>query len=203
MDLTTLANVARLLDQDLESLDETTEAQLAAKITEVSGRVAAFCNRQFERVERVYLHNGGGQYLVLPEIPVQSIKQVLYSYSWDWDAATVYGDSDYALINPAAGIVGFKWAGAWPQGDKALQVTYTGGYDPAPVDDEEPDEDYVAIPADLEGAVCRQVVYEWRRRNDPGISSVSLPDGTINKMQVDEWMKDVVATLKRYRVRPG
>jgi hypothetical protein len=82
-------------------------------------------------------------------------------------------------------------------------VTYTGGYDPAPAYGEAEPEGYVPIPADLEGAVCQQVAYEWRRRNDPGLQSVSLPDGTINKMQVDEWLKSVEQTLRRYRVRPG
>ena len=111
---------------------------------------------------------------------------------------------NYALINAKAGMIGYKGGGCWPAGAKAYQVTYTGGYDPAPAEGATPDVDYVAIPADLEGAICQQVVYEWRRRNDPGLSSVSLPDGTINKMQVGEWLESVESTLKnRYRVRPG
>jgi hypothetical protein len=88
-------------------------------------------------------------------------------------------------------------------------VKSTGGYDPwpsAPGEGQEapllPD-GYTPIPADLEGAVCLQVVYEWRRRNDAGIRSVSLPDGTINKMDVGEWLEPVEKTLKRYRIRPG
>jgi hypothetical protein len=32
---------------------------------------------------------------------------------------------------------------------------------------------------------------------------VSLPDGTINKMDVGEWLESVEKTLKRYRIRPG
>ena len=43
----------------------------------------------------------------------------------------------------------------------------------------------------------------WRRRNDVGIRSVSLPDGTINKMDVGEWLEGVKTILNRYRVRPG
>ena len=201
MNLTTIDSVKRLLGET-DALDADVQAQLEAKIAEVSARAATSCGRAFEKVERVSYHNGGGRYLYLTETPVAEIVEVLWAPDWDWDAATVYGDSDYALLS--GGMVGFR-CGCWPQGAKSLRVTYTGGYDPAPGEAEEPPEGYTPIPADLEGAICRQVVYEWRRRNDPGLSSVSLPDGTINKMQVDEWLDDVEKTLRRwpYRVRPG
>jgi hypothetical protein len=135
-------------------------------------------------------------------VPVQAIKEVLYSFSWEWESAIVYAPSDYALISPKSGMVGFKWI-YWPAGQYALRVTYTGGYDLPPADGQDQPAGYVPIPADLEGAICQQVVYEWRRRNDPGLNSVSLPDGTINKMQVGEWLEAVEQTLKRYRIRPG
>ncbi len=201
MDLTTLASVALLLAEDPAGMDPDKQAQLAAKITEVSVRAAKFCNREFERVERVSYHDGGGRYLFLPELPVQSIAEVLYSVEWDWDGATAYGPSDYALLSPKAGMVGFRW-GSWPDGANALRVKSTGGYDPAPANPDNLPEGYVPIPADLEGAICQQVVYEWRRRNDVGIRSVSLPDGTINKMDVGEWLESVEKTLLRHRIRP-
>jgi hypothetical protein len=199
MDLTTVASVQRLLGET-GALDADVLAQLEAKIPEVSARAATFCNREFERVERISYHDGGGRFLFLTETPVSEIDEILYSYTWDWDAATEYDTSDYALVNAKAGMVGFKGGGPWPAGVKAFQVTYTGGYDES---DNFSAEAYVPIPADLEGAVCQQVVYEWRRRNDPGLSTVSLPDGTINKFQVGEWLESVKATLNRYRVRPG
>jgi len=208
VNLTTLESVIRLLAVASDEMDADTQAQLEAKVAEVSARVASFCNRTFQREERISYHDGGGRYLYLNEPPVQEIAEVLYSYSWEWDSATSYGPSDYALVNPKAGMVGFKW-GLWPEGPKALQVKATGGYDPFPPAPEEGQEapplpdGYTPIPADLEGAVCQQVVYEWRRRNDVGIRSVSLPDGTINKMDVGEWLESVEKTLKRYRIRPG
>jgi hypothetical protein len=201
MDLTTIESVQQLLGET-EALDADVQAQLEAKITEVSARAARFCIREFERVERVSYHDGGGRFLFLTEMPVSEIAKILYSYTWEWEAATEYGTSDYALINAKAGMIGYKGGGCWPAGVKAYQVTYTGGYDP-PEGENFSASDYVPIPADLEGAICQQVVYEWRRRNDPGLSSVSLPDGTINKMQVGEWLESVKSTLNRYRVRPG
>jgi hypothetical protein len=200
MDLTTLASVIRLLEIAEADLTADTQAQIEAGITEVSDRAARFCNRGFQRVERVSYHDGGGRYLYLPELPVQAVSEVLWAPDWDWEAATEYGTDDYALLS--GGMVGCRW-GLWPQGAKALRVTYTGGYDPAPEDPDDPPAGYVPIPADLEGAVCRQAAYEWRRRNDPGIRSVSLPDGSINKMDVGEWLEAVEQTLRRYRIRPG
>lgn len=202
MNLTTLESVARSLEMNISEMDADTKAQLEAGIAEVSARAGGFCNRTFQREERVSYHHGGGRYLYLNEVPVQAIKEVLYSFSWEWDSAIVYAPSDYALVNPKSGMVGFKWI-YWPAGQYALRVTYTGGFDATPVDGQDPPAGYAPIPADLEGAICRQVVYEWRRRNDVGIRSVSLPDGTINKMDVGEWLESVEKTLKRYRVRPG
>ncbi len=202
MNLTTLESVARLLEVDPAEMEAETKAQIEAGINEVSARAGTFCNRTFHREERVSYHHGGGRYLYLNEVPVQAIKEILYSFSWEWESALVYAPSDYALVNPKSGMVGFKWI-YWPSGQYALRVTYIGGFDPAPGDGQEPPAGFVPVPSDLEGAICRQVAYEWRRRNDTGIRSVSLPDGTINKMDVGEWLEATEKTLKRYRVRPG
>jgi hypothetical protein len=202
VNLTTLESVARLLEVDPAGMEAETKAQIEAGIAEVSARAGGFCNRAFERQERVSYHHGGGRYLYLNEVPVQTIKEILYSVSWEWEGATVYAPSDYALLSPASGLVGFKWI-YWPSGQYALRVTYTGGFDPSPAEGQNLPDGYVPIPSDLEAAVSRQVAYEWRRRNDLGIRSVSLPDGTINKMDVGEWLESVEKTLKRYRMRPG
>ncbi len=202
MNLTTLESVARLLELNPAEMEAETRTQIEAGINEVSARAGSFCNRTFQRSEQVSYHHGGGRFLYLNEVPVQTIKEIRYSYSWDWDSAIIYAPSDYALVEPKSGMVGFKWI-YWPSGQHALRVTYTGGFDPAPPVGQDPPAGYAPIPADLEGVICRQVAYEWRRRNDTGIRSVSLPDGTINKMDVGEWLEPVEKTLRRYRVRPG
>lgn len=55
------------------------------------------------------------------------------------------------------------------------------------------------IPAGLERAVAKQCVYEFRRRNDIGVSSVTFPDGSINKNQIDFLLKDVLMVVKKFK----
>jgi len=52
----------------------------------------------------------------------------------------------------------------------------------------------------IERKLCIQISYEFRRRHDAGLSSVSYPDGSVSKYEVGEWLPDVKKTLLRKRV---
>ena len=73
------------------------------------------------------------------------------------------------------------------KGNRNVKVAYTGGYD----------ED--VIPVALRSKLLKQITYEFRRRRDPGLSSVSFPDGSVNKFAIGEWLPDVEKTLERLR----
>lgn len=75
--------------------------------------------------------------------------------------------------------------GEFINGLKILQATYTGGYD----------EDN--IPEPIRRRLIKQMEYEFRRRKDPGLSSVTYPDGSVNKFIIDEWLPDVKEVLRR------
>jgi hypothetical protein len=72
-------------------------------------------------------------------------------------------------------------------GQRNVKVTYDGGY---------PEDEY---PASLRRKLLKQVSYEFRRRNDPGLSVVSYPDGSVQKFAIGEWLPDVEAELLRRR----
>jgi len=80
-----------------------------------------------------------------------------------------------------------KVCGDWQSGFRVIRVIYDGGYE----------ED--ALPASLRTKLIKQISYEFRRRKDIGLASVTYPDGTINKFAMDEWLPDVKAELDRRR----
>ncbi|MBM4286901.1 MAG: hypothetical protein FJ135_01915 [Deltaproteobacteria bacterium] len=183
MNLTSLAQVKALLETQETQWDGLVEELIAA----VSARAAAYCNRDFERKERVEYHDGGGRYLYLKGLPVMEIASIHGSDAWEWDDGTLIPADHYQVFG--AGMVAYRF-GFWPYGSRALKVVYTGGYAPE------------AVPEDLEMAVRTQVAYDFRRRKDIGLESVSFPDGSIQKMASGEFLQSVKQVLDRYRIRP-
>ncbi|MBI4764667.1 MAG: hypothetical protein HY787_08685 [Deltaproteobacteria bacterium] len=200
MDLTTLARVKELLQGDT-ALSPEADTLLSWLITAVSKRAEALCNREFEKKERLEFHDGGGKYLYLRALPVAEISSIKGSDTWDWAAASPLSTTSYAF-DGVTGMVLYR-GGEWRYGEGAIRVTYTGGFDPFLEEGAELPEGYTPIPEDLQQAVCTQVAYEYRRRNDPGLQAVAFPDGSIQKMDVGEFLGAVRNTLLRYRRRPG
>ncbi len=195
MDLTTLTRVKALLEQPEDDWD----GLITELIGAVSQRCASYCNRDFENKSRTEYHDGGGQYLYLKGLPVASIDSIYGSDTWEWDAGNLIPASDYQLLS--AGMVAYRY-GAWPYGLQALKVTYTGGYDAFFEGDGSPPEGYNPPPDDLEMAARTQAAYDFRRRKDIGLESVSFPDGSIQKVNSGEFLPSVKAVLDRYRIRP-
>lgn len=54
-------------------------------------------------------------------------------------------------------------------------------------------------PLALKRACLKQCTFEWRQRASVGLSSVQMSDGSINKYQIDEFLKDVEKILARYK----
>lgn len=54
------------------------------------------------------------------------------------------------------------------------------------------------IPVALERKLYKQCCYEWRRKNDLGLSAQIFPDGSVNKLTLSEWLSDVKDALNRH-----
>jgi hypothetical protein len=55
------------------------------------------------------------------------------------------------------------------------------------------------IPSACEWPMMKQISFEYRRRKDPGLSSVTFPDGTIQKYNDGELLRDFREVLNRHR----
>lgn len=195
MNLTTLAKVKALLELGQDDWDGLIEEIIAS----VSGRVATFCNRDFEAKERTEYHSGGGKYLYLKGLPVHQVISIHGSDAWNWDNGALIPADHYQLF--PSGIVAYRF-GDWPYGPQALRVIYLGGYHQPVAEGETPPPHYTPIPDDLEMAVRTQAAYEFRRRKDIGLESVAFPDGSIQKRSTGEFLQEVRQVLSRYRIRP-
>jgi hypothetical protein len=54
-----------------------------------------------------------------------------------------------------------------------------------------------APPEVLKRACARQVTHDWQQREKLGVTSITYPDGTINRITADEWLPEVKAVLDR------
>jgi hypothetical protein len=59
--------------------------------------------------------------------------------------------------------------------------------------------DKSAPPLSLQRACLEQCCYEWKQRATPGLQSVTMQDGNVNKYQIDEWLKNVKHILERHK----
>lgn len=55
------------------------------------------------------------------------------------------------------------------------------------------------MPATLKRPLMKQIAYEFSRRQDLGLVSSTAPDGTVSKMEIEEWLSDVKVALDRHR----
>jgi hypothetical protein len=67
------------------------------------------------------------------------------------------------------------------------------------IDDADLDENTYVPDLSLTRAILMQATYEWRRRNDLGLTSMTMPDGSINKFTVDGWLPEVKKIIDNYR----
>lgn len=101
----------------------------------------------------------------------------------DGDALDEGSDYDYVLY-PDRGIIK-STSEIFTSGLRIIAATYDGGYDE---DD---------LPEDLRSELKKQMKFEFRRRKDLGLSSVTYPDGTVNKFIVDDWLPSVQKILRK------
>ena len=135
--------------------------------------------------------DGGKSTLYLPHVNISDVSVEVDGVELTEDEYVVYPMTG-KIVAKTGSISGFPTAtdyspGRFSAGQRNVKVTYGGGYE---------EDDY---PLDLRRKILKQVAYEFRRRNDPGLSAVSYPDGTVSKFALTEWLPDVEAMFSRKR----
>ena len=170
----------------MEKTDTTHDTIITSLIQRVSASMEAYCNRFFKKVARTEVYNAGRKHYFLSAFPVDTTAALTVTLTGT--AQTI--NSHYYLWEDM-GLIEFITSPT-DTTPKAVSITYTGGYTET--------DSVLAVPDDLKHACIEQVMFLFRRRKDIGLSSVSMPDGSINVLSPNDWLKSVLGTLNRYRL---
>ena len=178
---TSLITVAEVKDAaEIDSTITEHDSKLSGLIEDVIAEAEGYMDAKVNSVsaEEVLL-DGGVAVLFLPHLNISNVTI--------WEDGSLVDSGEYSVYAERGKIKGKFRVDDWQfmPGAQIIKVRYDGGY--------------TDLPRDLKRAIIKQIVYSFRRRKDLGLMSVTYPDGSINKMSIDEWLPDVEQVLNRYR----
>lgn len=192
MDLTTLARIKTRLD--ITGAGE--DALISQLITDVSGRVETFLDRQVlveaAKVEFIDIHASEvDQIISLAAYPITALTTIHYDTEQVYGTDTLLVAADYRLLrNGDTGQVMMKIRMVEAPG--ALKVTYAGGMAANAA------AFITAFPA-ITAAVDQQVAFEKQRSRQVGVSSLSGSAGSVTTFESGQFLQSVRRTLAQWR----
>lgn len=182
----------------LEKTDSTNDFILGVITKGVSTSIQKYLNRFLEKTEytEYFEVDNVRKRFYLKAYPIDLTAD--FTVTLDDDEQTI--DDDY-FVREEAGLITFDIPPIYTE-PKGLKVVYTGGYEE--IDDSSIDDGTLNVPDDIRMAAYMQAAYMFRRRNDLGISALSLPDGKIEKKaKAGRLIPEVISLLKDYRRSSG
>lgn len=199
------------LDADLGKLTLIAEGIVSEVEDHINGKI------QGVSAEVVVL-DGGKSYLTVPHLNISKVS-VWEDIGREFDSSHLLDSSKYQVYtsrgvlrigSPKGEHVGgiawmdryfsdFYWDDYWSDrffegrrqflgGRLVIKVQYDGGWNQD------------TVPGNLKLALMTQIGYRYRRRKDPGLSTVTYTDGSIVKMaEVKQWLPEVGAVLQKYK----
>ena len=183
MDLITLAELKAFLEIKTATTDH--DALLSSLITGVSARIEKFLNRDLEKKARTKYFNAGRKNYYLPAYPIDLDSPITVVY----DETLQVKDSDYYIWEDLGKIEFVLTTVCYRP--KEIQITWTGGYASN------------SLPYDISLATTMQTAFIFRRRKDIGVSSISMPDGSLSVNVPVKLLPEVENMLKVHRASPG
>lgn len=143
-------------------------------------------------VTRVFSIRPGQRRIYLPHYPIESITSIKEAYDGQFGSVTALDSTDYFFEThkDSKGAVTLYHRN-FIHGAGTVQVVYKGGLARATG----------AVPPRLRFAAARQVAYWWQRRDELGLSAVSIPGQSVSFFAGDELMPAVEKVFKSFRRR--
>lgn len=171
----------------LEKTDNQHDTLLGIIVDQVSQRIETALNRKLLKTSRTEYFNGGRRLYYLAAYPVD----LATTFTVAVENVAKVRDSDY-YVDANSGLVEF-WLETNFTKPRGVVITYTGGFAL------DTTTQVLSVPDDLKRAALLQATFDFRRRKDIGLSSVTMPDGSVNVESPASLLPEVKSILKSYR----
>lgn len=161
-----------------------------------SARIQRYLNRTLKEAERTVNMNTerGGRIYSLPAYPINSAHSVTVAV---FDTPQIE-NSDY-WVHYEKGLIEFHVAPTYVE-PKGLDITYTGGYTSSNIEGVLTTITFVEVPQEIQMACILQSSYLFQKRKSLGISSITMPDGSISTgSTIPDLLPEVKSILKSFR----
>jgi hypothetical protein len=164
------------------------DTMITTLIEQISALIEKELKRELKAQERTKYFDSGRSIYALDSYPIIIAEESPFTVTLNDEAVTK--DDDYYL-DEDLGVIEF-WGGTGTRWPRAVKVVYTGGYT-------EGEDGVLAVPDYLKHACLMQVAFEFKRREDLGLSGVSMPGGSVSTYQPADLLPEVKGIIKNNR----
>lgn len=180
-----------------EIKDSHSDVFIGMLVDSMSERIEEYLNRYLTKAEYTEYFEAGSSRLKywLPAYPVDLAED--FTVTDSGIALTI--NRDY-YVRENQGLIEFANSTAKTK-PKQIKVVWTGGYEE--IEDSSTEDGTLNVPASMKLGAYLQCSYMYKRRNDLGLTSISIAGGfTIGKMPAMALLPDVKEMLNKFRRIP-